>query len=672
MAAGSEVERLRRENAELRRQVAEAADALRAIRSGEVDALVVRGLEGTRLYTLESAYEPYRAFVEQMQQGAASLTPDGLILYSNARFAQILGVAGDRMLGTSIYGLVDEAHHAMVRWLLAATPGCPADGEMVLQGADGALVHALFSVTAMPDGIRCAVVTDVTDRIREQELLASREWLHVTLASIGDAIVSCDAAGRITFLNAVAETLTGWTQAEALGQPIEHVFRIVEEGSPRPLEDLVHRVLRDGQAGQLGNRAMLVARDGREVPIDDSAAPIRDKAGRVAGAVLVFQDATDRRRAQQALTESDRRKDEFIAVLSHELRNPLAPIRYALPVLQAQSLDDAGSRAVAVIGRQVDHLTRLVDDLLDVSRITRGKIELRREHVTVGSAVTAAAEAASPAIVTARHRLRIVVPEEPIWLFADAARISQVITNLLTNSAKYTPRGGEITVSAERDGGHAVIRVVDNGIGIPHEALPTIFNMFTQVTGADRAQGGLGIGLALVHQLVEMHGGTVEARSAGPGQGAELIVRLPVAHDVRAAKPGEGEPRQAHGARLRVLVVDDNADLVDMLALAVESAGHEVRKALDGPSAVSAALSYRPQVVLLDLGLPVMSGIEVARELKRHPETAAARLVALTGWGQAEDHRMTREAGFEHHLTKPTEPRSLQHLLARIAAGGES
>ncbi len=812
MAGGDrEMDGVQRENEELRRQLTEANDTLRAIRSGEVDALVVRGQEGHRLYTLESAYEPYRVFVEQMQQGAASLTPDGLILYSNKRFAQILGVAGDRLLGTSIYSIIDEAHHKLVEVLLTATPDRPQDGEMVIARSDGHQVHALFLLTAMPDGTRCAVVTDVTERVRQRELLASKEWLQVTLASIGDCVVSCDTAGRITFLNSVAETVTGWPRAEALGQPIETVFRIVNELTHEPLEDLVRRVLRDGEVIQLGNHAALVTRDGREVPISDSAAPIRDKAGNLAGAVLVFQDATRRRDAQRALQESEaryrereadlarsqalahlgswrwnvvddtvawsqelyrifgvdpctfvpsneaarslihpddqaaqgervrkalsgeripafesriirpngeertvlasgfdvefdeagkptalfgtilditdqkraeealhtanaqlaeasRNKDEFIAILSHELRNPLAPIRYALPVLQAQKVDDAGNRAIAVIDRQVDHLTRLVDDLLDVSRITRGKIELRQEHITLASVVTAAAEAASPAMVAARHNLKITVPDEPIWLHGDAARISQVITNLLNNSAKYTPRGGEIVVATERVEGHVVIRVRDNGIGIPREALPTIFDMFTQVPRPDRSPGGLGIGLALVKRLVEMHDGTIEVQSGGAGEGAEFVIRLPIAAEVHVTESVPPRSVATEHGRLRVLIVDDNADLVDMLAIAVENAGHEVRKALDGRSAISAALSYRPDVVLLDLGLPVMSGLEVAKELKRQPETAGAQLVALTGWGGAEDKRLTEEAGFEHHLTKPTDPKMVERLLAQFAA----
>jgi CheY-like chemotaxis protein/two-component sensor histidine kinase len=317
----------------------------------------------------------------------------------------------------------------------------------------------------------------------------------------------------------------------------------------------------------------------------------------------------------------------------------------------------------------VDHLTRLVDDLLDISRISRGKIELRRDDVTLGSVVAAAQEAASPAIAAARHTLTLDLPDEPIWLHADAARMAQVLTNLLNNSARYTPRGGEILLQARRHDDRAVIRVRDNGIGIPAEALPSVFDMFKQVNRPDRSEGGLGIGLALARLLVDLHGGNIEAHSEGIGRGAEFVVTLPVARNGRRAVPDARPPMPAASRRrLRVLVVDDNADLVDMLALTVEASGHEVRTALDGRTGVLAAISFRPDVVLLDLGLPVMTGLDVARELRRRPELAGIRLVALTGWGQAEDRRRTREAGFDRHLTKPTEPHAVTRLLEEFAS----
>jgi two-component system CheB/CheR fusion protein len=431
------------------------------------------------------------------------------------------------------------------------------------------------------------------------------------------------------------------------------VSRAVEDAlSGRTHYDLDFRLLRpDASVGWLHSSA--------EVTFD--------AGGHAAAMTGVVLDITEGKQAEEALREADRRKDEFIAILSHELRNPLAPIRYALPLLSEERLGDGGRRAVAVIDRQAAHLARLVDDLLDVSRITAGKIELRRDRVTLAALVAAAVEAASPAIAAGRHSLDIAVPDEPVWLDVDATRISQAITNLLNNSAKYTPAGGRVRLEATYGDDHAVLRVRDNGIGIAPEALPAVFEMFRQVGAPNRTQGGLGVGLTLTKQFVEMHGGTVEAHSAGEHAGAEFVIRLPLApaglpRDEQRAPGASGQ-----AACLRVLVVDDNVDLVDMLAMVVEAAGHDARKAFDGRSAVSAALEYQPHVILLDVGMPGMNGFEVATELRRHPHMARTRIVALTGWGQAEDRRRTAQAGFDDHLTKPTDPQQIELILREVA-----
>jgi PAS domain S-box-containing protein len=372
--------------------------------------------------------------------------------------------------------------------------------------------------------------------------------------------------------------------------------------------------------------------------------------------------------ANAALAEADRRKDEFIAILSHELRNPLAPIRFALPILESERLSDTGSRAVSVIQRQTEHLRRLVDDLLDVSRITTGQIEPHREQVTLRSVVTAAIEAATPALAATPRTLNVSVAEQRVWLNVDPVRLAQVVTNLLDNSAKYTPSGGQIALDAYPEGDQAVIKVRDTGIGIPSESLPIVFDMFQRVKGPDRPQGGLGIGLAVAKRLVELHDGTIEVQSAGVGQGSEFVLRVPVAQPTAPPeRSGDTSIARPLGRRLRVLIVEDSQDMLDMLAIVVEGDGHDVRKALDGSSAIATAMSFRPDVVLLDLGLPSMSGFEVARELRRRSETVSARIVALTGWGQPEDRRQTREAGFDHHLTKPTNPEEVTALLETYA-----
>jgi CheY-like chemotaxis protein len=379
-------------------------------------------------------------------------------------------------------------------------------------------------------------------------------------------------------------------------------------------------------------------------------------------------DVSERCAIEDALRQEDRRKSEFIAILSHEMRNPLAPVVYALPVIERAPLGEEARRAVEVVKRQMAHLGRLVDDMLDISRINSGKVELRREVMALQAIVRGVVDTATPQMTAARHRLEVTLPDEPIWLEVDPYRLAQVLTNLLSNAAKYTPRGGRISLEASQEADRAVIRVRDNGVGIPPELVPRVFEMFRQIRQPHGLQGGLGVGLALARTLIGMHGGTIEAHSEGLGKGSEFVVVLPVAPRPKVSL-GRSRPSSepARTAALKVLIVDDNADLVEMLAALVHGLGHGARKALDGPSALEAARSYRPHVVLLDLGLPIVSGIEVARQLRARPETRDAYLVALTGWGQEEDRERTREAGFDEHLTKPTDPETLTRLLHAVA-----
>ncbi|HVG08628.1 MAG TPA: ATP-binding protein [Thermoanaerobaculia bacterium] len=437
------------------------------------------------------------------------------------------------------------------------------------------------------------------------------------------------------------------------------------------LQETVAAALRDDIPYEIENR--IVLRDGTEKVIYQWAEIERDSEGRPWRLLGSCQDITERRRAEEALRaseealkESDRRKDEFLATLAHELRNPLNPIRSAVEVLRLRGPDSPDLRwGREVIDRQVDHLTRLIDDLLDVSRITRNKLELRKQQVDLAEILNGAVESNRPLIDRKGQELAVTLPAEPVFLEADLVRLTQAFINLLDNAAKYTPAGGRIALSAERQGAEVVVSVKDTGIGIPPGKLAHLFDMFYQVDRSlERSHGGLGIGLTLVKRLVEMHGGTVEARSQGPDLGSEFMVRLPVV----AAEPASAREREAavEGARTaarRILVVDDNRDSAESLALLLQVTGNEVRTAFDGLEAVEEAERFRPDVVLLDIGMPKLNGYEAARRIRGEPWGKGMLLIAQTGWGQEEDRRRSQEAGFDAHLTKPVDHLKLIKLL---------
>ncbi len=400
--------------------------------------------------------------------------------------------------------------------------------------------------------------------------------------------------------------------------------------------------------------------------------PTLDTAGTPDGWVAVVIDVSERKRMEESLKEADRRKDEFLATLAHELRNPLAPVRNAVELLR-QAGDDPTvmKEARNIMERQLGHMVRLIDDLLDISRVTSGKLQLRKERVDLAAAVQSAVEETRPLIEASGHELTVTLPQEPVILNADLTRLAQVFSNLLNNSAKYTERGGRIWLTVERTDGEVVVSVRDTGIGIDAAHLPRLFQMFSQASSAlERSEGGLGIGLALVRGLVELHGGTIEARSGGPGMGSEFIVRLPVL-DARIPRPpegsGDGQEKARSGLKRRILVVDDNADSATSLALLLRRMGHEIQTAHDGLEAVLAAAAFRPQVILLDIGLPKMNGYEVAKRIREQPSQDRVAIIALTGWGQERDKQRAYDAGIDHHLTKPVEYATLEKLLALIA-----
>ena len=759
----------------------------------------------------------------------------------------------------------------------------------------------------------------------EAEVQAQREWLRVTLASIGDAVITTDALGRVTYLNAVAQQLTGWSQADALGRPLTEVFQIVNETIRQAVENPALRVLESGRIVGLANHTLLISRDGTERPIDDSAAPIRDQDGTVGGAVLIFRDISERKQAEAALiarearyrmlvtatsdvvylmsadwsvmqpldgrdlvasntepirdwlhknvpasehalvresidravanrqifelehrvhrpdgsvgwifsravpifnaagqvvvwfgtardvteqrqaredlarvtaeserqrrlyatvlsgtpdfvyvfsldyrvlyandaliamwgrpladtigktfldigyepwhaemhcreidqvratrqpirgevpfdgtngrriydyifvpvfgtdgeveavagttrdvterksmeddlrhlaaslSDADRRKDEFLAMLAHELRNPLAPIRSGLEILSLAAGND--DETLHLMQHQVDHLVRLVDDLLDVSRIVQGKIDLRREPLDVAAVIQRSVSVLRQCMEQQDQILTLSLPGEPIWVRADAVRLAQVLENLLNNACKYTQRGGRIEISLERQGGEALIRVRDNGMGIEAGLLPRIFDLFTQADRTlDRARGGLGIGLTLVRRLVELHGGTITAESAGLRLGSTFVVQLPVIAPPVLPPPPPSSAPQARACR--ILVVDDNVGAATLLARLLSMLGnHHIERAHEGLAALGMAAEFLPEIILLDIGLPDIDGYEVARRLRQRPQFESVLLVALTGYGQEEDRRKSREAGFDVHLVKPPSIQALGDIL---------
>jgi PAS domain S-box-containing protein len=765
----------------------------------------------------------------------------------------------------------------------------------------------------------------------EEALHEQQEWLRVTLASIGDAVITTDTKGFVTFLNPVAQSLTGWSLEEASGVSLDTIFKIVNEQTRNTVENPATRALRDGLVVGLANHTVLIAKDGIERPIDDSAAPIRNASGEVAGVVLVFRDVTERRRAEQALQRSEerfrllvegveeyaifmldpqgnvagwnvgaerikgyradeivgkhfskfypqeaidagwpetelqtaetkgrfedegwrvrkdgskfwanvvitalrdedgnlkgfskitrdltqrklreaelrdsevryrrlfeaardgvlildaetrqiidanpfisellgysreelcgkelwqiglfedadanrdafqllqergyiryddlplqtrtgqlvevefvsnayvvdhkqliqcnirditgrrqleraklqaealadlnRRKDEFLAMLSHELRNPLAPILNAVHILRLQKDEDAiQQQAKAVVERQVGKLTRLVDDLLEVSRITTGSIRLQREQIDLRAIAERARETVRPLIEQRGHELVTSLPPEPIWLLADALRMEQIVVNLLTNAAKYTGEAGHIRLIVQQEGGEAVLRVQDSGVGISPEVLPRIFDLFAQADKSlARSEGGLGIGLTLVKRIAEIHGGRVEAFSEGLGHGSEFIVRVPLAlppsSRLESATPKAAE--MAMDSRiLRVLVVDDNHDSADTVAMLLRRSGHDVRVVYSGEEALEEGPEFRPNIVVLDLGLPEMDGYEIARRLRQNPQLKNSRFVALSGYGQESDLERSRKEGFDAHLVKPASFEKLEEVLRKIS-----
>ena len=637
---------------------------------------------------LRDSEERFRLLVEGVQDYAIlSLDPEGIITSWNSGAEKIKGYKSQEVIGQhiSIFYTPDEIAAGDPQTALSTAA---ETGHFIGEGwrvrKDRSQFWASVAITALRDETGklkgfARITRDLTERKAAEEGLRSREErFRAITQSANDAIIAADESGLIISWNKAATAIFGYSEAEVLGQPLTMLM-------PDRYQELhrsgLARQHSTGESRVIGRTVELEGRrkDGSEFPVELSLATWHSEEGQFYSGIL--RDITERKHKEQVLremeriqaqadilAESNRRKDEFLAMLSHELRNPLAPILNAVHLLRLESHDNANlQHATAIIDRQAAHLTRLVDDLLEVSRISTGRIRLKQEILDLRSIAERAVEVVRPMIMQRRHDLALSLGSAPLWLHADATRLEQVIVNLLANAAKYTNDAGQIRLSIEQDGDEAVLRVADSGVGIAHELLPVIFDLFTQAERSlDRSQGGLGIGLTIVQRVVEMHGGKVEAVSAGLGHGSEFIVRLPIASSPAGTihRPSEAEPS---AVRTRVLVVDDNQDSADTLAILLRRAGHDVRACYGGQEALQFASTFHPDVILLDIGLPEIDGYEVARRFRQDPQFAAVRLIAITGYGQEADRQKSFEAGFNEHLVKPIDPQRIYEVLSAPA-----
>ena len=603
-----------------------------------------------------------RSLIESNIDAIMTTDPSGIISDVNKQMEALTGCTRDELIGAPFKSYFTDPERAEAAIKLVLSEKKVTDYELTARARDAKETVVSYNATTFYDRDRklqgvFAAARDVTERKQAERELSEKARL---LDLSNDAIIVRDFEDKISSWNKGAENLYGWTCEEVIGK---HLDTLLQTEFPKPMTEILEQLHNEGQfSGEL----VQVARNGRRV-----AALCRWVLDRGTKSILTsYTDITERRMLEESLAarasdlvRADRSKDEFLAMLAHELRNPLAPLRNAAEILQTEGAgtEECG-QAQQIIRRQIENMTRMIDDLLDVSRITDGKIELRRQPVALADILTAAASVARSGISARRQELALALPDEPIFLNADATRLEQVFGNLLGNACKYSDAGATISLRVERapatgtEPPDVIVRVCDTGMGIAPELLPHIFDLFVQATRAlDRAHGGLGIGLTLVQRLVKLHGGSVEARSEGLGRGSEFIVRLPTLAARPAELPPPAAPEAPPEASRRILIVDDNEDSTRTMAILQRRRGHETRTSFTGPDAVAVAAEFVPEVVLLDIGLPGMDGFEVARRLRAMPALAGAFLVAMSGYGSEDDRAEARAAGFDEYLVKPVD-----------------
>ncbi|MFC0254337.1 hybrid sensor histidine kinase/response regulator [Massilia consociata] len=627
---------------------------------------------------IRANHDYLRLLINCADEGFYSVDRDGVTIMCNTAFLTMLGFQSEEeAVGRKLHGIIHHAHPDGSHYCVedcpiyrAAQYGEPALVEdEVFFRLDGSAFPVEYRARPVwQDGqLQGAVCTfvDLTARRRtETALRRSEAHLQSLFGQTAAGICETDLTGRILQINDRYCQIVGRTREELLAT---RMHDITHPDDLVPNAPLFQRTIATGEPFEIEKR--YVRPDGSVVWVNNTVSLIRVAGEHAGGSILaVCIDITKRKRAEEALREADRRKDEFLAMLAHELRNPMAPIRAAADLLETANLNPTMlKRTSQVISRQVRHMTGLVDDLLDVSRVTRGLVELDQTRLDIKQVVTDAIEQSRPLLEAKRHRLVLELAPEPTQVLGDHKRLVQVLTNLLNNAAKYTPAGGRIHMAMTATDGQVLLEVADNGIGIAPELQEHIFDLFTQAKRSpDRSQGGLGIGLALVRSLVELHGGNVACHSEGPGNGSRFVVTLPrAAGQTPAAPPREdAPPAPAPRAGRRILVVDDNADAAQMLGMVLETAGHEVMIEDSPVRALERARDARPEVCILDIGLPEMDGNELARRLRAQAATANALLVALTGYGQEQDRQRAIAAGFDHHFVKPVTAPALLALIA--------
>jgi PAS domain S-box-containing protein len=625
---------------------------------------------------LRHSEERFRLLIAGVKDYAIfMLNPQGIVETWNAGAEYIKGYSADEIIGSHFSRFYPQ--EAIKRGLPETElRGAMMQGRFEDEGwrikKDGSRFWANVIITAVRNAsghlIGFSKITrDLTERrSHEADLRRSEERFRLLVDGVTEyAIMMLDLEGFVTSWNVGAERIKGYKSHEILGKHFSHFYPSEAVLSNKPWEDL--RIARD--MGRATDEGWRLRKDGTLFWANTVITSLRDQDGRPYGFAKVTQDLTQRRHAE-ALADTAQRMQEFIAMLAHELRNPLAPIRNAVALMGRKGLNDPTLESMRqTIDRQSMLLTRLLDELLDVNRIARGQFAIEHEPVDVRDVLTRAIETSRPLIDSRRHSLEVSVPDQPTRVLGDALRLTQTFVNLLNNAAKYTPEGGNIRVSASVRGAEIEVRVVDNGAGIERDMLEKVFDLFVQIDpSVQNALGGLGVGLALVRRVVELHGGNVQARSEGKTYGAEFIVRLPLSIEQIQVISTRERPVPGSMRTLRVLIVDDNRDAADSLNLLLASMGQNVYVAYDGQSAISAAKTFKPDVVLLDIGMPHMSGYEVARALRADASAVNAALIAVTGWGQDADKERAKEAGFTHHFVKPISEEALRLILTEVSA----